>query len=214
MKIILKRSSVQNTKPTVDELELGELAINTFDGKIYTKTYDNVQENIVEVGSGLQSINEGNGFGWRLRGENPDNHEPVGENSIDLTINNDPNVPSGAPASNSIAIMQGAVAAGNYSMAVGFGSVVNADGAIALGEYTAANEPNSIVVGSYNLGLGGTAFEVGIGNSADFKNGLEVYKDGVVSAPELDVDTIENSTERVLTTREYIDKLELDMGSF
>ena len=31
----LKRTSVEGRKPTTSNLELGELAINTFDGKIY-----------------------------------------------------------------------------------------------------------------------------------------------------------------------------------
>ena len=35
--IILKRSAAANTIPTTANLSLGELAINTYDGKLYTK---------------------------------------------------------------------------------------------------------------------------------------------------------------------------------
>lgn len=35
--IKLKRSATQGAIPTVAQLDLGEIAINTFDGKIYIK---------------------------------------------------------------------------------------------------------------------------------------------------------------------------------
>lgn len=47
----LKRSSVQGKIPTVGDLQLGELALNTFDGKLYTKK-DNGTASIVEIGAG------------------------------------------------------------------------------------------------------------------------------------------------------------------
>lgn len=47
----LKRSAVQNKVPLTTDLQLGELAINTYDGKLYLKK-DNGTESIVEVGAG------------------------------------------------------------------------------------------------------------------------------------------------------------------
>lgn len=47
----LKRSAVQGKAPTTSDLSLGELALNTYDGKLYTKK-DNGTESIVEVGGG------------------------------------------------------------------------------------------------------------------------------------------------------------------
>jgi len=49
--IILKRSAVEGKIPLGADLDLGELAINSFDGKIYLKK-DNGAESIVEVGAG------------------------------------------------------------------------------------------------------------------------------------------------------------------
>ena len=49
--IIIKNSPTTGNVPTTGELELGELAINTFDGKLFTKK-DNGTESIVEIGSG------------------------------------------------------------------------------------------------------------------------------------------------------------------
>lgn len=49
MPIKLKRSSVAAKVPTTAQVELGELAVNTFDGKLYTKK-NNGTESIVEIG--------------------------------------------------------------------------------------------------------------------------------------------------------------------
>lgn len=48
--IRLKRSSIANKVPTTTQLDLGELAINTSDGKLFLKRSDGTEE-IVEVGA-------------------------------------------------------------------------------------------------------------------------------------------------------------------
>lgn len=49
--IRLKRSAVSGRAPTTSDLALGEIAINTFDGKVYIKK-DNGTPSIVEIGAG------------------------------------------------------------------------------------------------------------------------------------------------------------------
>lgn len=49
MPIKLKRSAVSGKAPVTTDLDLGELALNTFDGKLYTKK-NNGTESIVEIG--------------------------------------------------------------------------------------------------------------------------------------------------------------------
>lgn len=49
--IKLKRSAVAGKAPVVGDLELGELALNTYDGKLYTKK-DNGVASIVELSGG------------------------------------------------------------------------------------------------------------------------------------------------------------------
>ena len=49
--IKLRRSAVQGAVPTTAQLQLGELAINTYDGKLYLKK-NNGTESIVEIGAG------------------------------------------------------------------------------------------------------------------------------------------------------------------
>jgi len=46
----IKRSAVASKIPTTADLQLGELAINTFDGKLFTKK-DNGTVSIIEIGS-------------------------------------------------------------------------------------------------------------------------------------------------------------------
>ena len=47
-----KRSAVQGKVPTTADLELGELAINTFDGKVFIKRNQNGTESVIDVTSG------------------------------------------------------------------------------------------------------------------------------------------------------------------
>lgn len=50
--IKLKRSAVQGKKPHTDDLELGELALNTFDGKLFAEVNTGIAT-VVEIGSNL-----------------------------------------------------------------------------------------------------------------------------------------------------------------
>jgi hypothetical protein len=49
--IKIKRSAVPGKVPTTSDLSLGELALNTYDGKAFFKK-DNGAESIVEIGGG------------------------------------------------------------------------------------------------------------------------------------------------------------------
>ena len=50
-KIKIKRTAVAGKVPTTSQLDLGELAINTTDGKLFLKKLYNSVESIVDVGS-------------------------------------------------------------------------------------------------------------------------------------------------------------------
>ena len=51
--IKLRRSATAGAAPTTSQLELGEVAINTYDGKMYIKKSVGGTDSIVEIGSGL-----------------------------------------------------------------------------------------------------------------------------------------------------------------
>ena len=53
--IQLKRSSIASKVPTTTQLSLGELALNTFDGKLYTKIDDGTAS-IVELSGGATGV--------------------------------------------------------------------------------------------------------------------------------------------------------------
>ena len=53
--IKFKRSAVQNRVPTTAQLDLGELALNTYDGKLYTEI-NTGSAAVVEIGSILSSL--------------------------------------------------------------------------------------------------------------------------------------------------------------
>ena len=49
--IKLRRSSSSGAVPTTSQLELGEVAINTYDGKMYIKKNVGGTETVVEIGA-------------------------------------------------------------------------------------------------------------------------------------------------------------------
>ncbi len=56
VKIELKRSAVPGKVPTVDQLDLGELAINTYDGTVYLKQ-DNGTPQIIQLATTVSGSN-------------------------------------------------------------------------------------------------------------------------------------------------------------
>ena len=53
--IKIRRSAVQGNAPTTEQLELGELALNTYDGKLFTEI-NTGSASIVEIGSNLNTL--------------------------------------------------------------------------------------------------------------------------------------------------------------
>lgn len=49
--ILLKRSAVAGRVPTTSDVPLGSLALNTYDGKLFTKKSVSGVESIVEIGA-------------------------------------------------------------------------------------------------------------------------------------------------------------------
>lgn len=54
--ILVKRSNVASKIPLVGDLQLGEIAVNTYDGKMYIKRFDGVTETIVDVTGAQQYV--------------------------------------------------------------------------------------------------------------------------------------------------------------
>lgn len=55
-KLTLKRSAVPGKVPTTTDLDLGEIAINTYDGKAYIKKNVSGAESVVPLGGGTSTV--------------------------------------------------------------------------------------------------------------------------------------------------------------
>ena len=94
--IRLRRSAVQGAVPTTGQLQLGELAINTFDGKLFLKKNDGTDA-IVEIGAGGGGGGgAGNAFvtitsesGSTTANSTTDTLTIIGDSSIDTSISGD-----------------------------------------------------------------------------------------------------------------------------
>jgi hypothetical protein len=54
--IRLKRSAIQDKRPLVSDLQLGELALNFYDGKLYAKKKHGGDESVIEIGNLLSEL--------------------------------------------------------------------------------------------------------------------------------------------------------------
>lgn len=150
---------------------------------------------------GLETINEGNGIGWRLAGINTDFYGNIGTFAIDLSYNDENSSTYGAtgPISNafgrsttasgliSTAMGSYTIASGQFSTAMGFVVEASGDNSMAAGYNTIAQSANETVIGRYNTPSGSSNNWIGtdplftIGNGASSfnrNNALTVLKNG------------------------------------
>ncbi|MEH1007660.1 MULTISPECIES: tail fiber domain-containing protein [unclassified Winogradskyella] len=109
--------------------------------------------------SGLESIDEGNGIGWRLIGRDPTMHSTLGFNAIDLSYSNFSPINNGEM--------------GSYSTTIGYGTAAESYASTAIGSFNVGGgDPNTWVDNS-------PLFEIGNGTSdLNRRNALTVLKTG------------------------------------
>jgi len=189
--VLNKRANLEGVIPHITELDLGQLAINTFDGKLFIKKDSGVPE-IIEIGnekSELQRVEENGNIGWRLLGQDESNYANIGNEAVDLSISNSPGNYG---------------ASGNASFTIGRATSARADAAAAIGLGTISKNINMFSSGQYNVGLSNdTIFEIGIGTINNRKNAFEIYTDGRILAPELDIASI--TDDKSFITKEYME---------
>lgn len=134
--------------------------------------------------TGLETLDEGNGIGWRLKGSNPSHYGPIGQHAVDFSLSEEISATYGAIGNYSIATgfitkSQGqystamgretialgsqavatgfkSKALGNQSTAFGHTTIAQGSHSTALGYYTTADSRNSTAIGRYNVGGGST----------------------------------------------------------
>jgi len=97
--------------------------------------------------TGLETLDEGNGIGWRLKGQDPNNYGNIGLNATDLSTN-----------FSTSAGTEGA--SGNTSTAMGWGTTASGGSSTAMGQNTEASGDNSTAMGvstSTAMGVSTTA---------------------------------------------------------
>ncbi len=179
----------------------------------------------------------GENSGLRLAGEDSAGHNSTGNNAIDLVRYTGGVIQYGASGEGSFAFCYGranadgsisgmrSVTDGPYSLAIGYSCYTGADAdysvslgydsntygerSVAIGDNVNTINYGACSLGSYNRGTDtDTMFEVGIGTSdVNRLNGLEVYSNGIVVAPEAEPEVIDLAVGNTLITKEYISYL-------
>ena len=52
----LRRSAIPNAKPTISQIEFGEVAMNTYDGKMFMRKSSSFGDEVVEVGASSVAV--------------------------------------------------------------------------------------------------------------------------------------------------------------
>ncbi len=132
---ILKNGTI--TAPSFDISEI------TDNKALITKEY--AEANIASTG--IEAIDEGNGLGWRLLGENSDDYGDIGNRAIDLSRNDFPSTTIGATGNFSTALGYSTTASGDISTTMGIGTVASGLRSIAMGDGSIASGIRSIAIG-------------------------------------------------------------------
>lgn len=195
-----------NAKGQADQL--------TFEGVTVDPLTNTIK--IESESSGLEKITEDDKSGWRLKGEIADNHGPIGENAIDLSIQDQVSDDRGATGLYSFATGVRTTASEAYSFSGGFGSSSKSNGSFSYGFFSTAYSPGEFVIGmngteytpkdNVNFNKEDRIFNVGIGASTAFKaDALTVLKNGEITAPSTTIQDIKNAGDKSLVTKEYVD---------
>ncbi|WP_353780231.1 tail fiber domain-containing protein [Winogradskyella sp. 3972H.M.0a.05] len=138
--IVLKNGTI--TAPSFD---IGEI---TDDKALVTKEY---LEANVDTSTGLETLDEGNGFGWRLKNQDPNNYGDIGLNAMDLSAQINPSTTTGATGNYSTAMGLGTEASSIGSTSMGLNTLASGVGSTALGDRTEATGFNSTALGENTI---------------------------------------------------------------
>jgi hypothetical protein len=159
-----------------------------------------------EIPSELEKIQEGSNTGWRILDRNPDNYGNIGDGAVDFSYSPGASNIFGAGGSFAFATGYETTASGNASHSEGFRTIAAGTNSHAMGENTIALNNNMLAIGQYNAPKNNTLFEIGNGsNTGDRNNIIEAYLSGEILAPSLTNIVIDGATSSVLITKNYIE---------
>ena len=165
---VLKNGTI--TAPSFDLVEI------TDNKALITKEYVDTSVN------GLEALDEGNGSGWRLKGQNPTNYGNIGLSAVDLSYSDSNSTTTGALGTrsisfgletranatnstsmgaytiasglNSVSMGLATTASGSHATAMGGSTIASGDYSAAMGKRTKAEALSSTTIGQYNIGGG------------------------------------------------------------
>ncbi|MFC0604196.1 tail fiber domain-containing protein [Winogradskyella pulchriflava] len=120
--------------------------------------------------TGLEALDEGNGIGWRLVGVDDNNYGNIGNEAIDLSINNITSTVYGATGNRSVALGFSTEASGAYAMATGYNTEASGETSTAMGLETEASGDNSTAFGKGTNAIGENSMAAGELSFATGKN--------------------------------------------
>lgn len=131
---------------------------------LVTKAY--VDANAGTASTGLEQLNEGNGNGWRLIGQDVNNFGNIGNNAVDLSTTTFPNTTYGATGNSSFTAGIVTTASGFGATALGNGSSASGENAFAAGGASTASGESSTALGRSTIASGDYSFAVGENSDA------------------------------------------------
>lgn len=228
----LKRTATSGKVPTTTDIDLGEVAINTHDGKVFIKKDDGTESivDVIEDAGQLLKVTEGGNTGFRIKSEDPANHSDIGEGAVDLSTSDVSGSVFGAKGLSALATGYRVKADGDYSIAAGYlaaaaggyaaafnsgiangarsiavnSGTANGADTFAAGSGTIAQAASCFSIGKYNIGLNDSLFEIGNGTSGNTKNALTVYNDGTASLDDTTIALINSRGNKAAITKEYL----------
>jgi len=194
---------LKNGTITAPSFDLGEIANPK---ALITKEYFDAN---MSSSTGLESLNEGSGLGWRLIGRDPANYGNIGLGSVDFSYGSAASSTHGATGSYAFGAGYNTTASGNFSAAWGDSTLASGKYAVAmgfdtkaynlastaLGYGTTANDDYTTVVGLFNTTSAvNSLFEVGNGTTTIPHNAFTVLANGNIG-----IDTHTPSTKLHIT---------------
>ncbi len=147
--------------PYAKHAETAAVAENVFSGD-----YNDLINQPNTIPTGLETIDEGNGIGWRLIGSNPENFGSIGYSAIDLSISVENSDLYGARGYASFAMGVYTEASGQYSTGMGLYAKALGDYSTAMGSGTTASGDWSTAMGSGTTASGDFSTVMGYGSEA------------------------------------------------
>jgi len=168
--ILLKRNSVSGFQPAIDEIELGEISINTADGVLYTKIFKNGLFEIVSIGgSELEKVENQTGtrYGWRLKTDTPENFLDTGAFSVTLSQSSDSQNKTGASGDFATTFGNNTIASGIGSIATGLSTQASGEASHTEGTNTIASSGNAHAEGLNTVASNGSSHAEGENTRAE-----------------------------------------------